>query len=511
MRRIGLVVLVVLVLVGGGYWGASAYSNARLRAALDQSLQRLPSGYVVTYKTATYSLLSGKAEIGGIETHLALGSGPFDGTVALVELVRPNLALADRWNEAVANPASWPLDKVLPVADSIVIEGIHVTNALQTIDVDSQRLDGIRLYPGALLHPGLPSLSDVVDASHAGAQPSPETLLKLARFEAALILGIGCDRQAATNMRATGRIPASDTVPELPFSYELPQASVTGLDRGIWQDMSGERLSFSGPSNSSVKVGRFGFSGFDVRQLATRLLDATEFSRGLLDGLSIKRIDYADFSVQTPEGGVVPMEGFSLSDIVIAQGEPVSATFVLKGLGLDRSRITEPSVAAVWDQIGVDHLTVGAGFALNRDVASGHASIHDTFVKIDELGSLDLTAEVSDEPLGGSPLAAKLTKAALHYRDASLADRVLKLMAQGGDPEQARNQLIQLAQQQAAELGPSFGPAGEALAAFFKQPKQLTVELAPAQPIPFATLAGLESLPPPEAAALLGLTIRANE
>jgi hypothetical protein len=508
MRRIGTWVAAVLVVIGVAYWGTGYYFDSVVRNGLDQFIQRLPPGYKVAYKTATYSPLSGKAEVGGVEIHIALTSGLFDGAIDQLELVRPNLKLADGWNDAVANPATWQLDQPLPIADQILLRGVHFQSAFQTIDVDTERLDGARIYPAALLHPGLPELGAMLGGFQAGAKPSDDMIFNMLRLEAAFVLGVGCDSWENMGFRATGKTLPNSGLPEQSFAYEIAQLTAKGLDRGLWQSVTGEDVSFNSTVGGTAKFGRLAFSGMDVRQAATRLLDATALAPALFDGVAIKRVDYTDLTVESAGGIPVSLEALTLADFAMDQGEPVSGALQLKGLHLSQNQMTDPAQIAFFTQLGIDHVTVGLSLAFNRDVATGRATVHDSYLKLDELGSVDLAADLVDMPIGANPLGAKLAKATLHYRDASLADRLLRLMARGGDPEQARGELLLIARQQGEAFGPDLTAA---MVAFLQKPTSLTVEMAPPEPLPLAALAVLQSWPRDQIGKLLGLTLRANQ
>jgi len=508
MRRIGFWGAGVLIALGLVAWGGSFYFDQAVRDGLDQSIQRLPPGYKVTYKTASYSPLTGKAEVGGIEIHVSLTSGLFDGSIDQIELVRPNVKLADGWNDAVANPTAWRPDQALPVADQILLRGLHVQSAFQTVDVDTERLDGGKLYPAALLHPGLPAFGTLLGGFQVGQKPSEEMIFAMFRLEAAFALGFGCDRWENIGFRASGKTLPNAELSEQSFTYEIAQLTASGLDRGVWQSLTGEDVAFSSTATGTVKLGRLAFSALDIRAVATRLLDATALAPALFDGLSLKRLDYADMTVQSTVGVPLSLEDFTLADVVVAQGEPVSATLQLKGLRLTEAQMTDPAQSAFFTQLGIDHVTVGLGFAFDRDVATGRASVHDTYLKLDELGSLDLSADLVGMPIGANPLGAKLAKARLHYRDASLADRLLRLMARGGDPEQARGELILIARQQGETFGPDLTAA---LVAFLQKPAALTAELVPPEPLPLAALAVVRTWPRDQLAKVLGLTLQANQ
>ena len=505
MRRIGLWSVAVLVVAGAVYWGTGFYFDRLIRNGLDLAIQHLPAGYTVTYQSAHYSPLSRTAEVGGIELHAVLPSGAIDGRVATLELVRPNLQLGERWNQAVANPTAWAPDQALPVADQIRLTGVHVQSPLQLLEVDSERLEGTRLYPSALLHPGLPGLAALLGG--AGATPL-DTALDLLRLDAALSLGIGCDRWENIGFRASGRTPPNGAAPEQSFSYDIAQMTANGLDRGIWQSLAAEEIAFSSTLGGSAKFGRLSLSGVDLRQVSTRLLDAKEIVAALFDGLAIKRVEYADMTVAAKDGIPLSMEAFTLTDLAVADGEPASGALRMKGMRLSASQMTEPAQVAFFTQMGLDHVTVGLGFAFNRTAATGQVTIHDTYVKLDELGSVDLTADLEALPIGANPLGAKVTRATLLYHDASLVDRLLRQMAGGGDPEQARQQLILMAQQQQDVYGPDLT---QAMVAFLRKPGSLTIELAPPEPLPLAALAVIKNWPRDQIPKLLGLRLQANQ
>jgi hypothetical protein len=508
MRRIGFWGAGILIALGIVAWGGSVYFDRAVRTGLDQAIQRLPPGYTVTYKTASYSPLTGKAEVGGIEIHVSLTSGRFDGSIDQLELVRPNLKLSDGWNDAVANPVAWRLDQALPVADQILLRGLHVQSAFQTVDVDTERLDGGRLYPAALLHPGLPGPGLLLGGFQAGQKPSDEMIFAMLRLEAAFALGFGCDRWENIGFRASGKTLPTSALPEQSFTYEIAQLTASGLDRGVWQSLTGEDIAFSSTALGTVKLGRLAFTGLDMRAVAIRLLDAAALAPTLFDGLSLKRLDYADMTVQSNAGIPLSLEDFTLADVVVAQGEPVSGALRLQGLRLSQNQMTDPAQIAMFTQLGIDHVTVSLGVAFDRDVATGRATVHDTYLKLDELGSVDLSADLVEMPIGANPLGAKLAWATLHYRDASLVDRLLRLMARGGDPEQARGELTLIARQQGEAFGPDLTAA---LVAFVQKPIALTAELAPPEPLPLAALAVLRSWPRDQLAKVLGLTLQANQ
>ncbi|HYC13417.1 MAG TPA: hypothetical protein VEC75_04155, partial [Stellaceae bacterium] len=136
--------------------------------------------------------------------------------------------------------------------------------------------------------------------------------------------------------------------------------------------------------------------------------------------------------------------------------------------------------------------------------------------KVDELGALNVSVDLAEmTPSVAGAMGGQLAHAVARYDDGSGVERAFKIAAeeQQADPAAFRDQIIQMVGAQAQGMGdsPEITAAGKALVAFLQAPKNLTVELAPAQPVPFAAIDGLKTMQPPEAAQLLGLRVTANQ
>ncbi|HLJ18627.1 MAG TPA: hypothetical protein VKU84_00430, partial [Stellaceae bacterium] len=162
MRKWIIALVVVVVAGAGGYYGWTRlhdYAGEQFRTGLDQWIKTLPADYSMTYKTADYSVAANKATLGGIALK-GTGAQPFDLTLDQVEVSKPSTDFAAGWAQAAADPTSQTPDKALPVAGSIVLKGATFHFPAGAVTVASARLDGLRLYPWALLHPGVPSWND---------------------------------------------------------------------------------------------------------------------------------------------------------------------------------------------------------------------------------------------------------------------------------------------------------------------------------------------------------------
>jgi hypothetical protein len=278
--------------------------------------------------------------------------------------------------------------------------------------------------------------------------------------------------------------------------------------------LDGLRLDL-GPLGSG-SLGHMTFEGLDVSRPLSQILGGEKLAPTMLDGIKIGRIEYADMTV-TPAGGtVIPIGTFSLAKLGFAQGVPVSAELAYGGLHLTSAQLHEPQAAAVFQMLGLDAATLSFGITYGYDPERKTLALHDVKLKVDELGMLEASVDAAGvEPNPQAPGTGQLTHALVRYTDASLADRMLRAQAAkaGGDPAAMRAQLVQAAQQQAAALGdsPALATAMRAVAAFLAEPRTLTIEMTPPQPVPLATLQQASSMPPPQLAALLGLTVTANQ
>jgi len=112
-------------------------------------------------------------------------------------------------------------------------------------------------------------------------------------------------------------------------------------------------------------------------------------------------------------------------------------------------------------------------------------------------------------------LQARLGHAVLHYNDNSLAARVFRAGAAAtqSDPPAYRQHLVTLIEEQAAGFpdDATLQAAAQAAIAFLREPKSLKIELAPPHPVPVVLLLRAAALTPPQLAALLGLSVEANQ
>jgi hypothetical protein len=161
-------------------------------------------------------------------------------------------------------------------------------------------------------------------------------------------------------------------------------------------------------------------------------------------------------------------------------------------------------------------MTVSFAFAYDWDIAQRHVSLHDTMLKVNELGTLTIAADLTNaipNPIGLTQIC--LAHARLRFDDASLVNRALRAEAQksGTDPVAYRQQIVGMLRQPGNPQGaasPALTAAYNAAADFIASPHSLTIELSPAQPVPLLALKGMEASAG-TLATTLGLVVTATQ
>jgi hypothetical protein len=507
--------LVVLGLAGGGlYYGFDVWSQQQFRSGLDQALATLPPGTTASYKTAHYSMLSHEAVVTGMTVHGAIPGNPpqsFDISAATITTEKPNLDFADTWSRALAAPSTFGADTALPVAASVTMTGLTIRSTLLNLTEDSLQGTNLRLYPWALLHSGMPSWQDLQAAlTPHGGPPDPGAVRKILRAEAAIVLGFGYDSYAAGPTRVTEQLPGFD------LQYDIRKVTGDGFDRGTMQGASGEGVTFRGSKFGTLSIDHVAIGPIDLREPMTRVVNGEAPSAGLLNGTKIGRIDYSDITAQLPGQAATHIAGISMGPLAFASGMPVSAKLGWTDITVARDQISDPRADEVFDKLGLQTMTMSFAFAYDWDIAQQRVSLHDTMLKINELGTISISADLTNaipSPVGLAQI--RLAHARLRFDDASLVNRALRAGAQqsGTDPVAYRQQIVDMIRQQSNTQGvvsPALTAACNAAGDFIASPHSLTIELSPVQPVPILALKGMNAQPA-MLATTLGLVVSATQ
>jgi hypothetical protein len=507
--------LVVLGLAAGGvYYGLEVYPQQQFRAGLDQALATLPPGTTASYKTAHYSILSHQALVTGMTVHGELPGNPpqpFDITAATIETEKPNLDFADSWSRALVAPATFGPDAPLAVAASVTMTGITLHSAVINLTEASIHVTNLRLYPWALLHAGMPSWQDLQAAlaAHPGP-PDAAAIQKILRAEAAVVMGVGNDGYDAGPIKLTETLPGTD------IQYDIRKVTGDSFDRGTIKGASGEGITFGSSKFGAVSIDRVTIGPTDMHEPMTRLVNGEALSAALLNGINIGRIDYSGITAQLPGGAATHVGGVSVGPVAFASGMPISGKLGWTDISLTRDQVSDPRAEEVFDKLGLQTVTMSFAFAYDWDIAQQRVSLHDTMLKVNELGTLTIAADLTNaipNPVGLTQI--RLAHAMLRFDDASLVNRALRAGAEqsGTDPLAFRQQIVDMVRQQSSTQGavsPALTAACNAAGDFIASPHSLTIELSPAQPVPLLALKGMNA-PPDMLATTLGLVVTASQ
>jgi hypothetical protein len=518
MRKWLVLAVVAAIIAGGGYyaWHRFGPTEENFRAGLDQWIAQLPPGYAMTYKTAAYSVASNQATLGGV-TVKGTGAQVFDVAIDEVEVSKPSADFAAGWAQAAANPTALAQDKALPVAGSITVKGVTLHAGSASATMGSTRVDGLRLYPWALLHSGVPSWTEAQAPLLNRTQPPKlEDLLPLLRLEAAIMLGIGYDGYTAENIQASGKMPATPQMPATDVTYTVRKLSGTGFDHGSWSGGGGEGFTVQGAPFGTITIDHVTMGAMSIQKPLTQLLSGETPALGMLDGLALGQIEYAGTKVQMPDGKEIPVGTLSISKIGFSQGVPISGELAYGGLKISKALLPDARAQDAFDKLGLDTLTLSLGFSYQWDLNQKRMTVRNVAVKVDELGAVNLSADLGDVSPGPDwQTRGSLTHALLRYDDASLADRAFKAAAlqANTDPAALRQQVAMMVDMRAATLGdsPAIAAAVAAVKTFLAEPHSLTIELTPPAPVAFSALQAAGAMKPEDIAVLLGLSVTANK
>lgn len=469
MRKLALVAIAAAVVAGATYYGVFVYPNQRFRSVLDQQIAKLPHGFTASYKSATYSPIFDRAVVADLTLH-GIGGGPqpddFDLAVGEVDLLKPDLDFFAKWSAAAADPAALGPATVLPLADRITVKGYTFRSGTMSGGNEVWQLTKPRLYPWPLVQEGVPSLAQALAAAQKLAEP-PQTdlILSVLKFEAAGMLAIGYDDYTVSNMKLVGTVPATRELPATDVSMTLRRAS-GDYERGVIKDGLAEGLAVDLGKQGGFTIDRLVVADIVLRKPLIEFLSAPLPSPAMLDGVKIGRIEYGGMTMKL-SGAAAPVTlgTVSLDNFGFSHGMPASGALSWRGLHVERAQMPTPSSLASFDALGLEAVTASIAVAYDWDVERKRLSLHDTMLKVDELGTLTLSAEITDVAQGGTDLgAAHIAHARLRFEDASLIDRWLRTTATRAhtEPEALRRQLIATLPQQAVVLG-SYNPSVPAL------------------------------------------------
>jgi hypothetical protein len=546
MRKYAIAGALALVVGGVSYYALFVEPSRQMRAGLDEAIRTLPPGITAHYDGAHYSLLTHNASINGLSIK-AGGAYAGDYAVAKLSISHPNLNLESDWKHAALNPAALAQDQALAVADRVAVEGVSIHSTIADGSLAATSAEKPRLYPWALLHPGLPQLnqlgalfSDMMQAQLAANQEQKkqreqgqttslpefkamerrqfESLMPLVHLEAGVVLGFGIDGLDMTDFKYVIHHPAMGNLPAGDFNVAINNAHEGAFDRGVLSEVSADGVTENIGPLAAITIDHMVERQISVRAPLLRALNNEPLSLALLDGAAVGSLEANGISETLPTAQNIKIQTISLSDIAFDHSMLASGAFKFDGFKISKDMLPDPKAKLAFQQFGLDAVTVNLDAGFKWDADKKIAKISAATLKIDELGSLTLNADVAGI-IPGNPdeqAVPTLVGGSLRYDDGSLIDRLLGM---GG--KRTPEQIAQIRQAFATNLVKNSGLAQQndpkmaaslrAVADFAKTPRSLTITAAPPSPVVLADLKSIGATGFPALFGMLGLSIAANQ
>ena len=521
MRKLVLLVILVAV-VGGGAWAYMTFSvkaNNGVKEALDRSLKTLPPGWTASYKSIDVGLAAQEAVVKGFELHGPAGTIK-DATIDEIDITSPALDLDKSWATAAANAAILKPEQPLPVVDGVAIKGltIHSDDPKVTVEikVGAVQMTKIRVYPWALMKIDQPMIDQVKALlAQPPNQSDPEAMMPVLRLEAAALLGYGYDGYTIDDVAVTATGPGPDGAPQT-VVITVKHGAGTGVDRGKMASFAVDGIHVAAMPELDMTVDHATMAGLDVQQPFNKIMANGTLDPTLLDGLTLTSIEYKGMTVKAQDSPPMTMGSIGFSNIAFGHGLMTSADFAVSGVKVSKALVTDEQMLDGFNKLGIDTATISFSAGYRWDTDKKTAVLKEASFKIDELGALTLSADLAGiDKADTLEQTATLNHAKLRYDDASFAGRAIKVAAQdnGQDPAAFKQQLTGMVQMQSAMLGksPAITAAAKAVGTFINDPHNLTIELAPPQPVALATLEDDKDLPPDQIFSKLGVKVTANQ
>jgi hypothetical protein len=356
---------------------------------------------------------------------------------------------------------------------------------------------------------------------------------------------------AATEQEITDAIKALFAASESGATIELGTPTANG-DTLVYTDAVVKTTAADGPGEARIKT--LTVTGGDVNDrgglAATQLLaEGIEMTSGT-DKVTIASIGVEGLDV-TPQAGETPMSAkldtaAALGIVANTDGQPPvnieairaeasdyvdayprSGSVAIEGMDVDVAASPDDPTGGQLKALGYDRLRMNLYVGGTWDDAAATMSLDEFSIDADDVGSLTLTgvfggftpdvvAELQKtEPSMEAMSKVTVNEAALSFSDASITGKLLDMQAKqmGADRAAFVEQITAALPLMLSAIGnPGFQEklAGAA-SAFLKDPKNITLSIAPANPVDVMTLIMTGQTAPQTLPDLLGAEVSANE
>jgi hypothetical protein len=533
LGAVALVAAAVLVVRLGGSGAA--------KNGLDAALNNLPPGWKATHGAVSYDALSGQAQVddlvvtrdgepflqagfvlvSGIEGATATTPPKRIGKIVVRDLSAKVYRHVGRWEmdgvevanlRTVFDPAAYQNGKPVSTTPLKLIASVDASDVLVHVDlpppppgakprrnpkltavdahIEHFHNDGIsaRQFAKAPANDSLQDWEFIADAARAFSKES-----STAKEVTETLPGIGAISIGTASMGGyrDGRIARLDerdilfTSDGKPNTFSVAAISAKDVDLNKLIDSLPElaKPGGNGKLNTGVKIGQF-----DIDDLKANFEHAPLVTMASLNGATL-------YDADGTQNGTVTMRALK----IITTGRPM-----------------KPQAKLALDRFGMADFTIDLDEAATYAPGNGHLDITKADVLFHDLGTLHMAMDADGlQNISGSGTdqlqamkAVQLKSALLQWTDNSLVNRVFKVAAaQSGKSVDDLRATLALPIASLGMFLPDQPDAPAQVSAFLADPKQLTITLAPPQPVSLFDVAQASAQ---EKAALLGVRVKGD-
>ena len=305
-------------------------------------------------------------------------------------------------------------------------------------------------------------------------------------------------------------------------SADLGKLSFNGLNGGKLKSFVLEDLAVNPPTGEKIVIKSLTADDLDYTPLLEALSKGEPLTPDKISQWHYSQAVLKGFEMSTSNSGPIKLAEVTVSNLKQKGAIPTSLTVAGKGFEIAAADLRERRAVETLKALGYDRLLLDFGLDYDWKPDTKEMDLRDLSFKLDQAADLTIKLALSNvdfeqAAMSGSPMplaGAALRRLEIEYKDASLADRILKMAAaqQNVSPDQFRAMIVQMLQQQKAG-GPGVELAAQidGLTAFVQKPESLKITAEPASPTGLMQLQGLAQTQPGSLDDQLNLTIVVND
>lgn len=296
---------------------------------------------------------------------------------------------------------------------------------------------------------------------------------------------------------------------------EVTITSPTEGDKGVFQS---PEIDFTGGTIAGETSGSIG----DAAITGVTVLDAAQTSGGVAETILFETAEANNLQI-TPKDqpGIVTIARLYVETSNLVDGVPQDSKGSVEGITIPPEVFPETGFKP--DTFGYDKLVLDVNWDGSRDLAAKTATINEFTLSIQDGGDLSISGVIGELPdprtLNDPSAAGNVSKTKVHeltirYDDNSLAGRVLDFLAQQqglARADYAKQISDALPFLLIAINNPAFQEqVATAISSFLQDPKSLTIEIAPDEPVSGDDLMALAKTDPGKIPDTLNASVTAN-